>query len=724
MPVRTLVKALFCLIAVSTEASDVLLYEDFQDGTSDGWRAFGSGTMSITNYAGNASLRMTKDSMVARAVPVSGLARVRVGASFAAMGLDTNESCIAEASTDNGETWTEILNIGEAQADGLTLHSGATSIDLDSASRTLWVRARTAGNRDSDTCWLDNVYVVGATDGDRPAPTSPRKLTAGFLNGDAPLTAPLPLAEFTPAESEELPSNAFSGALTLLDPASAGDFDLVADDFQRIAAFGDAIRHLPDFSFDIVQRGSDLVPLRQGLQRRDHPYWEIMLLPGRVWQDPADGEWSRAALPFALQERSANCTHNGVLTWLFRDNGEISRVAYQVSSETCGYLKFDMWGVLGATYEPRNLEAEAEPILARLDAHRELRLPVRALSELGADYPGTEPLGFGLDDGINPADMTVMGMVVDGVHYRSDCFTRHGPFPFCDSLPLSSYSTAKSMFGGIALMRLEALYPGISKTTIQSLVEECDGKRWDGVTIEHALDMATGNYRSATPNEDEDSTGHVRFIYSDNHADKIEAACTLFRNKDDPGSKFVYHTSDTYLVGTALQAWVKDKLAADKDLYTDVLVGPIWNELGLSLLLDDSKRTYDDVAQPFTGYGLTYESDDIARIAAWLLDGATLTGEPALDPEMLDAALHRSASDPGLPAGFPGVRYNNGFWAFDAGPSLGCERPVWIPFMSGVSGITVALFPNDIIYYYYSDSYAFRWGSARRAAHAMRNLCQ
>ena len=44
--------------------------------------------------------------------------------------------------------------------------------------------------------------------------------------------------------------------------------------------------------------------------------------------------------------------------------------------------------------------------------------------------------------------------------------------------------------------------------------------------------------------------------------------------------------------------------------------------------------------------------------------------------------------------------------------------------MSGVSGISVAMFPNGVVYYYFSDSYVFRWQSARVAAHTMESLCQ
>ena len=558
-----------------------------------------------------------------------------------------------------------------------------------------------------------------ACSGGGGAPEKP--LSASFLLGDDPLVAPVPMLAFTPPDAAATPAQVFSGTLRLVGVGQAGGFRAVHDPWDRSGEIGESLRHLPPFEFDLVQRGSDVIPLATGVQRSSHPYWEIVLLPGRAWQVPDDNGWTRASLPFALQERAANCTHNGVMSWLFRGDA-VSRVAYQVASETCGYFKADLWGVVDAGYTPQDLTDEGAATIARVDAHRASRLPVRSLQQLAEDYPAIDALKLGVADGIPADDISVLGLVVDAIHYRSDCPTRQGPHPFCASLPLPSYSTAKSIFAGIATMRLEQLYPGVSRKTIASLVDACDTDKWRDVTIENALDMATGNFESTGFEVDENSPAHEDFVFADRHADKLEFACNHFPRKAEPGTTFVYHTSDTYLVGVALQRFLDER--GGDDVYDSVLVEPVWHALNLSPLLDVSKRTYDDAAQPFTGYGLTYEADDIVRIANWLAyDGAMLDGEPGLDAAMLDASLQRLPGVAGLPAGSDDLYYNNGFWAYDAGPSLNCSEPVWVPFMSGVSGITVAMFPNGVIYYYFSDSYVFRWQTGREAAHAIRPLC-
>lgn len=549
-----------------------------------------------------------------------------------------------------------------------------------------------------------------------------RVLTKDFLLGNAIPGTPVAMDEFRRVETAAGPEQRFSGRLTLEPGRAMSGFVVHHDPLGLAGDAASAVRVLPGFDVEFFQAAGDVIPLRRGVLRTDHPVWEIALQPGRAWQEPDDGGWTRISLPFALQERSANCTHNGVLTWLFR-GANVSRVYYQVSSETCAYFKFDAWGIAGATYDRARLADRAATAIERMQRHREARLPVRPIADLARRYPQLGTIEFGIEDGIPAGDITVLGIVVDGIHYRSDCGTRHGPHPYCTSLPLPSYSTAKSIFAGIAAMRLEKLYPGVTKKTITSLVDACGGRQWRDVTIEHALDMATGNYRSDTFNADEDAPANVEFLDGDKHADKLRYACTWFGRKAAPGSRFVYHTSDTYLVGAGLDAFVAT-MSADADLYRSVLVEPLWHKLRLSPLLDETKRTYDDAAMPFTGYGLTYESDDIVRLARWLAtDGARIDGAAMLDEEMLAAALQRNPDDRGLEAGSRDLRYNNGFWAVDAAPIIGCPTPVWIPFMSGYGGITVAMFPDGIVYYYVSDAYVFQWRSAILVADRISSMC-
>ena len=70
-----------------------------------------------------------------------------------------------------------------------------------------------------------------------------------------------------------------------------------------------------------------------------------------------------------------------------------------------------------------------------------------------------------------------------------------------------SYSSAKSVFAGLTLMRLEKKYPGIFNRKIADYVPDCAANgNWGDVTFANALDMATGNYALAGYMSDEDAT--------------------------------------------------------------------------------------------------------------------------------------------------------------------------------------------------------------------------
>ena len=100
-----------------------------------------------------------------------------------------------------------------------------------------------------------------------------------------------------------------------------------------------------------MQVDGHLVPVERGIVAGDGDWWDWIVGPGRTWQD-GDSGWSRASVPFALIERNANCMHNGVLTFRYRGESEVSRVAYQVSHETCHYFQFDAWGTAAASRAP------------------------------------------------------------------------------------------------------------------------------------------------------------------------------------------------------------------------------------------------------------------------------------------------------------------------------------------------------------------------------------
>ena len=516
------------------------------------------------------------------------------------------------------------------------------------------------------------------------------------------------------------PTQHFQGRLSL-GAALASGFEVLRNTPYQVTIDA-SIRSLPPFDFALVQDGDAIIPVRRGPIASTHRDWELVLEPGSAWDEPGDGGYSRAALPFALMERNANCLHNGVLTFAFRSDGAISDVYYQISSETCAYFKFNAWGLVKARYEPGPVDGGA----AIADAyHREVaaRLPVQPLSALLNAHPELSAAGFALATPADGDPPTVYGVVIDGVNYVGGCDTRTGPYPYCDVLDLPSYSTAKTVVGAVALMRLEKLWPGARSALISDYVPECATDDWKGVTFENALDMTTGVYDSATFEADENSDATNAFFNAETHAGKIGFACRHYHRKARPGEKWVYRTSDIYVLGAAMQAFVRRRLGRDQDFYDALLAGPLWRPERFSPVLMSTLRTEDAVRQPFVGYGLIYHRDDAARLAGFLaVDEGKVGGTAMLDGAMLRRAMRRDPAQRGMPAG-PGFDYVDGVWARDLAPVLKCASPVWAPFMSGYGGISIVMLPDGVQYYYFGDSQVWDWSPAAVEINKIRPIC-
>jgi len=541
-----------------------------------------------------------------------------------------------------------------------------------------------------------------------------------FLQGTESLLSPRPTEAFRPLGKHTTPSNHFEGVLTLNTHDAPGQIEVLKDSFEIAANEKLKLTQLPPFSIGFVSDGADLIPLQRGPQRSNHPYWEIITGPGLSWDMETDNGWSRAALPFSLKEKNQNCTHNGLLTFLYRSDGSTSRAAWQITSETCLYFKVNLWGTVDIEYEPKDTPTSGELVA---DYRNEInrRLPLKPLSSLQQDYPALEPSAFrppGIDDA------TVYGLVIDGIHYRSDCATRYGPYPFCEVLDLPSYSLAKSLFGSLAFQLLGNRWPEFQTTPISKLIPECKtaDNRWDDVTPYHLTNMTTGNYDSQVVNVDDDAEKMLTFFVGETHDEKVRFSCEAWPRKAKPGTRWAYHTTDTYLLGVAMNNFLKQKLGSQTDIYRDLLYPELIKPLDLSPSLRWTQRTYDKAAQPFTGYGMLFHADDIVRLARALNPDQSLS--QYLDAVHFDGSRFHSDHTTQTMYDTTGIAYSLGFWGINASAWIPCKDPTWIPFMSGYGGITVAMFPNGGVYYYFTDSNQHGFRAAAEEANKALNYCE
>jgi len=558
-----------------------------------------------------------------------------------------------------------------------------------------------------------------------------------LMGSAAPLTPVDDRAGFgLPQEAAE-PAEIFEGTLTLKQTASNGNFSLLAEIFGLVSDADSPWKHLPPTEITFVQSGSHLIPAQQGLVITGSPVWNYIIGPGRVWREREDDGYTRASFPFALVQRNQNCVHNGEMAFLFsnRRKPNISNVYYQVTQETCYPMKFNLWGVVGATYTPRSM-ANARTIAARQAQEFSRRMPSKSWSELANDFQksGIDGTRF-LAAYQHPQEVTTYGMVAQGIHYSAGCPTRFGEYAYCEEMRLPSYSIAKSAFAGVALMRLGQLYgAGVYAQRIKDYVPEYkEGGNWEATTFNNVSDMASGNYNLPGYEADEDSPAMDRFLVAEDRKTKLKTAFAIHHQFVTPGTKWVYQSSATFILTQAMNAYLQQKQGTKADLFhmvrDDVYVPLHVSQGGLTTLRTDNSPR----GAPSGYYGLFLSKDDIAKIASFLNDGSgVLDGIPVLDPRRLKEALLRGP-DPAAAGvrvegskltsllGRPGDgrgstasdsrRYVHGLWGRYLGveefPQFSCS--FWVAFMSGYGGNLVALLPNGTVFYSFSDGNEFPW---------------
>ena len=240
------------------------------------------------------------------------------------------------------------------------------------------------------------------------------------------------MSAFTIPENAAHPSNNFCGTLSLEKLDTLGHIEVVQEDTIS-SLLTDSKLHLPEFSQSFIQHGSHLIPTVFGVQMTLHPNWEIMVGAGRVWDEKDDNTWSRSSFPFTLVERNNDCTHNGVMTFLFKNGGMVSNVAYEIAQETCSSFKANFWGTVPASYGEEILDSNIDPAKLQTSYENEVtsRIKMKPIEELSNDY-GRDHSKFGNQD-----DITMYAFDVDGTSYVGGFDTRAGKYPYPGKLYLN-----------------------------------------------------------------------------------------------------------------------------------------------------------------------------------------------------------------------------------------------------------------------------------------------
>ena len=506
----------------------------------------------------------------------------------------------------------------------------------------------------------------------------------------------------------DLPNNgkSFSGILKVDQPAVGIGYNVIIDS-RKI--YQDNHKNIPKFEIEISSLDGKVYPKNTKIIETNHLFWNIQFGVGSSKLETSSSN-TLITLPFSLIHKSANCIHNGIGVFSISNENQISNIIFEIASETCAYYKFDYVGLYSANFQfintvPNLSNNSGKNIISIENLYNRYNLTNKSF--LNSDY-------------IDPSNVTIFGLIDSNNHYVSSCMTRLGNYPFCDQILLPSYSLAKSIAGTFSLSLLESQYGSISNLYVSDLVPECYGRKWKNVTLNNLSDMSTGQYFNSTHDFDESSVASSEVIFMfEEHKDKIKKACSAFPKKTKPGTRFVYHTSDTYILGVALNNYLQSN-SNRKDYFNDVLI-PFLESNNLSQTSQSVLATNDNIKQSYTGWGMFFLRSDLDRLSTIIHN---IKNNSSTQLTYLYDALNPNDNNSLLAIPSVNIYYNNGFWSrkFDK-DIFNCSEDVWIPFMSGFGGITFAFFPNGMSYYYFSDGYEFAWESAIFSSHSIKPFC-
>jgi CubicO group peptidase (beta-lactamase class C family) len=379
-------------------------------------------------------------------------------------------------------------------------------------------------------------------------------------------------------------------------------------------------------------------------------------------------------------------------------------------------------------YRPGKLE-DRDTIIAQFEEELSHQTPIRSWSDLEENF---DPQFLSTFNGnILPWSLSTSGLVLNDNIYLQPCYTRYGPFPYCDSMRHGSFSVTKSMGAAIAMLRLAEKYGDeVFEYKIVDYVDvTAKHEGWEEVTFADALNMATGIGddlpERVEPNvmlSDEDGDEQIfnGFMEAMSAQDKADICFTAGDYPWDPGEVARYNSCHTFILSVAMDSFLKSVEGADADIW-DMVLEEVYRPIGIyhtpimRTIEPDGSR-----GLPQFWVGLYPTVDDVAKVAILLRDGGQHQGQQLLHAGKLAEAL-RQTDVVGLPTGeineYGEGAYLMSFWSM---PYRSVAGDLYqIPYMSGFGGNRVILNPNGIITFQFADAHVYGFESMVKVADGM-----
>jgi CubicO group peptidase (beta-lactamase class C family) len=283
------------------------------------------------------------------------------------------------------------------------------------------------------------------------------------------------------------------------------------------------------------------------------------------------------------------------------------------------------------------------------------RIPI--LSKSRIVYSGNEiypllkgaPLTIDIDVDAYMQDQRTAALVI--VHDGKIRFEKYG-LDFGPNKRWTSFSVAKSITSTLVGAAIKDGYIKSVDDKVSDYIPDLRGSVYDDVTIKHLLTMTSG----VRWNEDYgDPKSDVALFNAHKAEPGVDATVSYMRKlkrEAPPGTKWVYKTGETNLVGVLISSATRKNLS-------EYLSEKIWRPFEME---NDASWLLGSTGHEISGCCIQASTLDFARFGMFMLGGGIADGKPVLPDGWIDDATMKQSG-----TGRPDYDYGYQWWIWDDG---------------------------------------------------------
>lgn len=510
--------------------------------------------------------------------------------------------------------------------------------------------------------------------------------------------------KFSPSSEAQQPIVNFEGALKV-----EGTFMEAHAKNKSNNLRGKNVSFFPGVTIDFFTLDKEyLVPATQevipnGTLDETQSYWDIIIQPGQIWNEPSEGEeWNYASFPFSLVNRLEGESHIGIAMFLYNERA-VSYFRFQIVAQTAPFDvsgHFRAVGVSNATYNPGAIKNKNE-LAFRFQKHKEKQFQTAPFNNLKQKVNKKDIKNFsGMADASDGNQILQYGLYYKNILYLSPCNFAGGPFPYSKDLRYGVWSITKTAVMNVAMLRLAKKYG--KELLYEKIADYIDisyhQTSWSDVTFLDLANMASG--RGATQ---DDPTCYLcdyhRWYLARSMKNKVLESLN-YPQVWQPGTKYNYRDQDAFLLGIALEKYIRAK-EGRKATIKNMLSQEVFEQIGIYYSpVNNTIESDEDTNYLRMDFGYYATLDELTKIALLFENQGNWDGKQILHEHLIDDILPKSkppkyAIKKDVKNEY-GPKYYVMNWHVE--PFLTSEdSTIYIPNMKGYGGNLVTMMPNKLI---------------------------